>query len=397
MIIKIKSYPALNGDSFLISFGTDKQRHILIDCGYVDTYLSYIKKDLISIAKNEECIDKLIITHIDSDHIQGAIKLLEQNNEEKFIDIKEVWHNSYRHLIDQKSLIEENNSKTEIILNRITQRGNYQDVTKIGENKVSAEQGTTVGAKLLEGMYSWNSDFGKQAACIENNQIIEIDQESNIHLLSPNKTKLNKLLELWRKELKKFGVNYSDQNSHLYDDAFEMFMTWEKIYIRKGERGIAATDKSFDELLKEYAEEDDTATNGSSIAFILNIQDRKLLFLGDAHPDLITKSLDDYKPEETIHFDLIKVSHHGSIHNTSKRLLAKIDSGKYLISTNGSRHNHPDKSTIAQIVGRGVNLHRTLFFNYKTTNSEFFNRRDWMEQYNYSISYLNNEFEYINI
>jgi hypothetical protein len=36
--ITISVFPALNGDSLLISYGTNEKKHLLIDCGYVTTY-----------------------------------------------------------------------------------------------------------------------------------------------------------------------------------------------------------------------------------------------------------------------------------------------------------------------------------------------------------------------
>lgn len=37
-------YPAENGDCFLISLGEENRKHILIDCGYADTYHNYLKR-----------------------------------------------------------------------------------------------------------------------------------------------------------------------------------------------------------------------------------------------------------------------------------------------------------------------------------------------------------------
>src|SRR5690554_5262706 len=100
MKILVKCYPAKNGDCFLISFGKTgiEKEYLLIDCGYVDTFKNYLKDDLIQIGKSGAVLEKLILTHIDADHIQGAIRFLKENNSEKFITIKEVWHNTYRHL-----------------------------------------------------------------------------------------------------------------------------------------------------------------------------------------------------------------------------------------------------------------------------------------------------------
>ena len=98
-MIEIKMYPAKKGDAFLVSFGTKKEINILIDMGFIDTYQNHIKHDLIELNQKGRSIDLLVITHIDQDHIQGAIKFFEENgSSNNIIEVKEVWHNSYRHL-----------------------------------------------------------------------------------------------------------------------------------------------------------------------------------------------------------------------------------------------------------------------------------------------------------
>jgi len=386
--IKINVYPAKNGDCFLISFGkTDsKQNHLLIDCGYTHTVTNYLKGDLLKISRVGECLERLILTHVDADHIQGAIKLLKDNNSEKFIEIKEIWHNTFRHLFEKG--LQGISKKQESILKRIVQRGYPTDESKQGEQVISAEQGTTVGARILQGDYLWNNDFYNKSVCVENRREIPINHESHIYLLSPDSQKLNELKKYWKNELKRYGVNYNHEASQLYDDAFEMLAAWEKEVIPKQSQKISSNTELLDELLKRPFGEDKTATNGSSIAFVLMVENKRLLFLADAHPDLIVKSLKEYQTTEKIYFDMIKVSHHGSFRNISQELMDKIDSNKYIFSTNGKKHSHPDKETIAHIINRKVDFHRVLYFNYVTDNSEYFNRTDWMKKYNYSIHYL---------
>ncbi|CAG9708284.1 hypothetical protein CNEO_43494 [Clostridium neonatale] len=92
-------FPAEGGDAFLLRF--DNKKNILIDMGYSDTYTNYIKDRLLQLKRQGECIDLLVITHIDKDHIGGAIKFLYENgnvDNANIIDIKEIWHNSYRFL-----------------------------------------------------------------------------------------------------------------------------------------------------------------------------------------------------------------------------------------------------------------------------------------------------------
>ncbi|MCK6600141.1 MAG: MBL fold metallo-hydrolase [Bdellovibrionaceae bacterium] len=390
MNISVVSYPAKNGDCFLVSFGQgESQKHLLIDCGFADTVTNYLKNDLKNLSSKNEVLEKLILTHIDADHIQGAIKLLKDNNSEKFIEIKEVWHNTFRHLFEKNETNYE--GKNEQILHQIIQRGYPSKKSdEKREYPISAEQGTTVGALILQGEYSWNSDFDNNGVNCDYKKEVIIDTDTSIFLLSPDKQKLEALKSLWKDELRKYGVNYEYGKSQLYDDAFEMLMAWEKEIPKRRPKEISATEETVEELLTLPFDEDKTATNGSSIAFILNIQDRKLLFLADAHPDLIVKSLNKYVAEGTILFDMIKVSHHGSFRNINSKLLERIDASKYLISTSGGIHNHPDKETIAQIVSRRADFHRQLYFNYITSNSRYFEQVDWMRKYNYSIHYLNN-------
>lgn len=391
ILVEIKCYPAKNGDSFLISWDETKEekKYLLIDSGYVDTYKKYIKNDLIKIGKGGGTIEKLILTHIDADHIQGAKRLLKDNNHERFITIKEVWHNTYRHLFEQKE--GEIDKKQERILKQIIRRGNLQRECKQGEQVISAEQGTTVGALLLQGNYSWNSDFNDQVVSIEQKSKVELTPAATIYLLSPNKQKLQKLKNVWSDELNKFGANFELGDSKLYDDAFEMLLSWEKEKACVAPKQISATAETLEELLKAPFYEDCTVANGSSIAIILKVQNKKLLLLADANPTLIVQSLKRIQREGTIIFDLIKVSHHGSFGNISLELLNKIDSERYLFSTNGQRHNHPDRETIAHIITRKTDFHRKLYFNYETANSRFFEKEDWMDEYNYSIHYLNHQ------
>lgn len=390
MNVYIIAYPAKNGDCFLISYGEENcgQKHFLIDCGYIDTITTYLKNDLVKIGEKGEFLEKMILTHIDADHIQGAIRLLKDNNFERFIEIKEIWHNTFRHLFEKKQARVD--YKEERVLRQIIKRGYPKEKKDLkGEKQISAEQGTSVGALILEGLYSWNKDFNENAVNIDFQRKISVSEDVTIFLLSPDNEKLGKLKNFWKEELIKYDLSFDRGSSEFYDDAFEMLMSWEKGVSIKRPAEISAAKESIEELLLRPFEEDTTVTNGSSIAFILQIQDKKLLFLGDAHPDIIVKSLNEYQKDGIIIFDLIKVSHHGSFNNLSKDLLAKIDASKYLISTNGKRHNHPNKETIAHIVSRPANFHREIYCNYITHNAKYFDRDDWGKKYNFSIRYLN--------
>ena len=115
---------------------------------------------------------------------------------------------------------------------------------------------------------------------------------------------------------------------------------------------------------------DQSPANGSSIAVIIKSAGVRALFLGDAWAEDTVARLKSGKPATgPILFDAIKVSHHGSCHNTSPELLATVDAPCFLISTDGSRHGHPDFEVLAEIVDRPAPFERRLIFNYETVGA----------------------------
>lgn len=88
------------GDCFLI-MAEKENINILIDGGTAKTYHRVLKPKLQELNRLGKCIDLLVVTHIDDDHIGGILELLKENtsdSESKIIKIKNIWHNSYRHL-----------------------------------------------------------------------------------------------------------------------------------------------------------------------------------------------------------------------------------------------------------------------------------------------------------
>ncbi|WP_416731779.1 MBL fold metallo-hydrolase [Fictibacillus sp. JL2B1089] len=395
-MIQIKMYPAKNGDCFLISAGDKVKKHILIDCGYVETYEKYLKKDLLKIAQRKEKINLMVVTHIDADHISGAIKFIEDNNRERYIHIDEVWFNAYRHLqIPKKSEVKLDDAELAILDREIALgKSFFRRVNEVGvaKKEISAKQGSTLGALLLQGNYNWNSMFGGKAVMTKGNQIINISN-FKISILSPNEDKLKKLKEQWIKELKKKKWNFNINENELFDDAYEFMqlMIEEKLSIENKEISKNSQGDSID-ALEDYIDKvysiDESANNGSSIAILIEFKERKLLLLGDAHPDIILNRL---KEIGEVSFDLVKIAHHGSYKNTTNELVEMLNSTKYIFSTNGAKHHHPDAPTIIKLLAANSTCNKQLYFNYKTKISSMFVNNSLQEKYNYEIVEGNGE------
>jgi beta-lactamase superfamily II metal-dependent hydrolase len=214
-----------------------------------------------------------------------------------------------------------------------------------------------------------------------------------VHLLSPNFESLSKLERYWCKELYKLGYRDVITKNEIFDDAFEFLLRNEKKKLDARVEKISNSSLSVPELLKTEFVEDLSITNRSSIAFILETHNSKMLFLGDSAVSLVEPSLKKYNSNQAqiLHFDFIMVSHHGSRNNTNSDLLAAIDATNFCISTDGQKHEHPDLETLALIVSRNTPTKRKLFFNYRTDSSNAFNTKEIMEQYKYDVLYPKDE------
>jgi hypothetical protein len=127
--------------------------------------------------------------------------------------------------------------------------------------------------------------------------------------------------------------------------------------------------------------------NGTSIAFVIQYGGRRALFLADAHPDDMAVALRRFAREAgRVRFDLIKVAHHGSARNNTSALIDQVDSELWLISSDGSRHQHPDPEAVARIV-LAPQRKKTLIFNYHSRANEVWSQADLQEYYGYSVRF----------
>jgi len=391
-MIEIHSFEAGKGDAFLLSFGKDesKQKHIIIDMGFGTTYDTHIKSELENLKR--KVIDLLVITHIDADHINGALKFIKENGKShKIIQVNEVWHNSYKHLQfskeKQSTISDEEISYLKSIIN-----SNIPKEKVTGYSDISSySNGSSFARYLYEYKYNWNTKFNEKAVLVTDNPITTKIEDINIILLSPNQDKLNDLAEDWLDELedKKYNFNISDED--IFDDAFEFFNMYNKTFDSNYSSISGSDNLNFEELAKVESK-DSSYTNGSSIAFIIEYNKKKLLFLGDSHEDIIYENLKNYeKRGNNLIFDLVKLSHHGSNENISNRLLSIIESKRFLISTEGIYYKHPHIEAISKIVMKKTSYTKKIIFNYdlpiiSTLNNAII--EDTENRYNHKAIYL---------
>ena len=154
---------------------------------------------------------------------------------------------------------------------------------------------------------------------------------------------------------------------------------------------------SIENLAKNPFIPDPSLSNKSSIAFILEYENKSYLFLGDAHIDQINKELKKLKDNNShdLNFEFIKLSHHGSKHNINPEFIELVQTNKYIICRNTSSSTIftlPDRETIAKIVyfSRIKNNQQKINFYVSKKINIHLNFGEETEKFNFEIKPLKN-------
>ena len=355
--------PAGHGDSLLVAYGDPAApHHILIDGGPYYTYSAgaFVARTTLServqqLIEAGYSLDLLVITHIDADHIEGAVKLLA--NWPKNLKIADVWFNAWRHL--------------------------KQDPGDL----LGPVQGEMLSALIREaraatGTRRWaatRSPSCPATRCAPSNS----PAGCKLTLLSPTPVELAALRRTWETELRTAGLDPDSPEAALERLKKDQRLRPDDIDDLLGERRL-----DVEALAEASFESDASPANGTSIAFIAEFEGKRCLFAGDAHPTVLEASIRQWlheRGEPRLRLDAFKLAHHGSKSNLSPELLELVDCKRYLISTNGRYFGHPDEETLARVVVRGGEP--VLCFNYRTDKTAAWDDTGLKEDYGYQTVY----------
>jgi beta-lactamase superfamily II metal-dependent hydrolase len=319
--------PADHGDCIWIEYGSaNAPKHMLIDAGTAGTYKRLKAAIRERFGSGRAHFELFVITHIDEDHIGGAVPLLEDEE----VTFGDVWFNGW---------------------DQITE--NYP------KDRLGEKQAELVSDSIKRRKLPWNTPFGTTADGNAKAVVIEEGPKTiavgdlKLTLLSPYREQLHALVPKWVKELKKAGL--VDANGNLLRPAERA---------RRIRDALGVPTINIAKLLAARFEPDASEANGSSIAFLLEYKKTRALFTGDAHVPVLMQSLEKVSKAKR-RIDLLKLPHHGSSGNISDKLLEMIECPRFLVSTSGARFKHPDLHALARIVGR-KNANPELIFNYES-------------------------------
>ncbi len=339
-MFRIEMLPAFHGDCIWIEYGeVDKPYRILIDGGPLPTY-GALRSRLNKVPKDERFFELFVLTHVDADHIESTVKLL--NAPSLDFKIGDIWFNAWKHLLPSQ------------------------------RDQLGPVQGEYVSALIRKHGLPWNKAFNEGPVAVPENAdmpVITLKDNMKLTLLSPDVSKLAKLAPEWAKAVKAAGLEPGVQKEALED------LSTKKRYRPRDELGRIRVD--IEELARAPFESDQTAPNASSIAFLAEYKGKASLFLGDAHAPEIENAIRRLLTKrnmDKLAVDAVKIPHHGSRHNVSRGMIELIQSPRYLVSTNGNIFEHPDLEAIARIIKYGGRS-PGIFFNYLSETT-----RIWKDQ-----------------
>jgi hypothetical protein len=326
LMFKLTMYPATDGDCLLMSWGDGREiSNAIIDLGRNATWKAV--KPIFGALDN---IELFTISHVDSDHVAGAVPMVAEKNAP--FEPRRVWFNSLQQL------------------ERAKDRGRFEAF------------GPADGEKLSQGIsrFHWprNAEFKSRIVSTDSpeaNGWMDLGGGLKLLLLSPDDLNLARMLPVWQDTLKEAGIRPFDPDEafdEAKDDNFEPL---------GGAPDVPA-------LAAVPFQQDDKEANCTSIAFVAEFDKKRIMLCGDANSEVIERRLRPFADAEGGRFkiDLLKVSHHGSRKNSSPKLFKMIDCTRFAFSTDESRnHGHPHPELIARILVNDPDRQKTLYFNYE--------------------------------
>ena len=371
----VQMLPARQGDALWIEYGKAADPHrILIDGGFRTTIRTVEKRirELAQASPTGKCHFELgVVSHIDADHIEGLIEMIGAPLPVSFGDF---WFNGRKHL-DVPAV----------------------EFSPTDDAMLGGKHGLFLDTVLEATKTPWNKNFRGGKIVVppgkKTPRTVTLPGGMKLTIMSPTQAKLDELAEHWDDEVHDAGLDAATFE--------EILRAMDKLHYRTGaldaqllRRKKPTGPVDIEALLEEPDGADDTAANGSSIAFLAAYEGRSCLFMADAHPDVMLASIDRMVGKtKRLPVGAVKLSHHGSGNNVTLELLKRIDSRMFLVSTNGGGgHYHPDRSAMAKLIAGKWRPRRkaypiTILFNYRSEYTKIWDDDTLKQKYDYTVEY----------
>lgn len=328
MPFTLEALQANEGDCLILHYGPKKApKFIVIDGGSRGIYKKSLKPRLESLRKEwgkDDVLDlqMVMISHIDGDHITGILdwtdELVGMQDDGDILpdNIITTWYNSFDEILG--------NEGTEIFTKLGKHAAAAASTAAVAETFgihehsaaviASVGQGRRVRANFEKLSIALNEDRGLIMQPSKGSPVVDWDEDLKLTVIAPEETRVRALHKEWEKEVKK-NPDMSPAQA------------------------AAFADKS--------------PYNLSSIVVLAESKKKQMLLTGDARGDDVLVGLKHAKllktDSDVLHVDLLKVPHHGSVHNVAPEFFERITADHYVVSADGL-HDNPDMATLKMLV-----------------------------------------------
>ncbi|OQW77401.1 MAG: hypothetical protein BVN33_04105 [Proteobacteria bacterium ST_bin13] len=355
---------AKSGDCLILRCGTAaKPALILIDGGPSGVWKESLKPRLMEIRAEQKLtdgqalvIDLLVISHVDDDHINGVIGLLEfihdrkLNKQPPLFRIKRIWHNSFDNILG-------NDETTKAPRSQFGLASLGSDIEAGLRNH---EAGAPRDLQFIFASIKQGDDVRRLAGALD----IPLNPDFGGRLVQGEGGGIAKPINVGGVELIVVGP--------LQDELVALQRAHDEWLRLHPERLADAT-----ELLA--ALDDEAVANLSSIVLLARHNGKTLLLTGDARADLVLEGLEKIGAVDkggAFSVDILKMPHHGSIRNIDANTIARLPASQYAFSGNG-RFGNPDRETFDLLFAMRPGAPMTMVLSYKLEDLDRQRERDW--------------------
>ena len=328
MIFTLEVLEAKHGDSLLLHYGTQKSpKLVVIDGGPAGVFEKSLRPRLAQLRDGRTPgrplpVRMLMVSHIDDDHIRGVLDLtdllLEQRGSEPLLcDITTLWHNSFDEILGNKETDAIPASLGPSV--RLSAAGELKFPAKLFRDEGAAAIAANVpqGRRLRGNADALallpNDPFPGLVSAAPKQKPLSLGGRLKFRVLGPSRTRLEKLEKDWDSKLKALQQKEAAEG-----------------------RALAASFM------------DDSVYNLSSVVVLAEAGGKKMLLTGDALADDVLEGLREaglLKAGKTLHVDVLKMPHHGSVRNVTEELLSTVTADHYVMSASG-KYDNPDLDTL---------------------------------------------------
>lgn len=344
-MFRVDMLPAAHGDCLWIEYGDPDDPHrVLVDAGppFTGTYQVLVDR-IRALPPAARVFELFVVTHIDADHIGGAIRLL-RDTEALGVSYRRIWFNGYDQL----------NAHPRVSAFLGAAQGEYLSLLIDDYEQRTAETVHNLGSGgpiLVEAGEALPS--------------VTLPGDLELTLLSPGVDELIGLAIEWKNVVEELGFRSDAGPLSTIRDQLEASTQLRPLVAPTVERAVLGDDGpdsppevpatfGIEALGSEVAlGSDESPANGSSIAMLAEHSDGSVLLAGDAFAPRLAASLRELLAQRSIdrlRVGAFKLPHHGSAGNVSSELLELLSTKHYLISTSGAQFGHPHATAIRALL-----------------------------------------------